>query len=391
MRNLGLFPAVGYWLIDGDIFLDRKFYDGLALYKKLWEYDLTVFLRQSNNPIPKFGLVQYKKEDSFFTLVKLKTIDKAQLTNLTMILASADEFRNLILSRLCEKVSKPCIYYVEYILETRLQINWLSSKSSLSKLKSSVWLIMMEIKRRSAFRLATGLQANGMPAYSAYRSIIPTLLYFDTRSTEEMIISEHELDTRLEKLAHQKKLRMAFSGRINKMKGADDLISLAKTLVKKNCDFQLDIFGDGELYKELKIEIANSTELSKRVILHGAVSFADELIPYIKEHVDLFVCCHKQSDPSCTYLETYSCGVPIVGYNNKAHSGILELADVGWDIAMNDIEALARKILEINTNRLLLAEKSRNARVFAKDNTFMVSFQKRINSCLTVDKKVCHN
>jgi len=386
MPNLGLFPAVGYWLIDGDIFLDRKFYDGLALYKKLWGHGLSVFIRQSNNPIPKFGLVRYKKEDSFFSLIKLNTIDKTQLKNLTVILASADEFRNLELSRLCKEVNKPCIYYVEYILETRLQINWLSPKSFLSKLKSAVWLIITEIKRRSAFQFATNLQANGMPAYTAYSGILPTLLYFDTRSTEGMIISEHELDTRLEKLAHQKKLRMAFSGRINKMKGADDLISLAKTLVKKNCDFQLDIFGDGELYKELKIEIANSTELSKRVILHGAVSFADELIPYIKDNIDLFVCCHKQSDPSCTYLETYSCGVPIVGYDNKAHSGILELADVGWEVTMNDIEALAQKVLEINANRSLLAEKSRNARLFAMGNTFMASFQKRIDNCLTLDK-----
>lgn len=39
--------------------------------------------------------------------------------------------------------------------------------------------------------------------------------------------------------------------------------------------------------------------------------------------------CHRQGDPSCTYLETYACGMPIVGYNNQAHQGILASNNAG--------------------------------------------------------------
>lgn len=385
MRNLGLFPAVGYWVVDGETFLDRKFYDGLSLYKRLWGDELTVFLRQSQNPIPKFGIVNYRKEGASFNLVKINTIEEKLLVNLTTVMASADEFRNLNLSKMCKELRKPCVYYVEYILETRLQINWLSSKTVFAKLKSSIWLILIENLRRSAFRKATYLQTNGTPAYNSYKKILPTLLYFDTRSTKEMIISEGELDSRLSRLTRQKKIRLAFSGRLNRMKGVEDLISLAQKLISLNHDFQLDIFGDGELYEGIRNNLSDLSALADKVVLHGAVDFANDLMPYIKENIDLFVCCHKQSDPSCTYLETYSCGVPIIGYDNKAHSGILELADVGWSVAMNNIEALAQKIIEIDANRDLLAEKSRNARHFAEENTFMISFQKRMNNCLSVD------
>ncbi|WP_339776261.1 glycosyltransferase [uncultured Methylophaga sp.] len=373
--------------MNGKIFFDRKFYDGLIIYKQLWGGEVQVCIRKSTVSPPKFGLVEFDSKSSPIKFVFLEVDERPTVTHLVgvdIVLASADEFRNLALSKICNRNYIKCVYYIEYILETRLQINFLSNASLFKKIKTTVWLLLTEIKRRSALSFANGLQSNGTPAYYVYSKKIKddksSLLYFDTRNTVDMLVSNESLEDRLSSLSTKKILRLAFSGRISAMKGADDLIEFAKILVQKNINFHLDIFGDGDLNQGLMNEI-DAEVLSKSVTFHGAVDYKTELVPFIQKNIDVFICCHKQSDPSCTYLETYSCGVPILGYDNKAHSGILKVADVGWEVPLGNIEALVQKLIEINSNRNEIVDKSRRAVSFAKLHTFEKTFQNRIDNC----------
>ena len=50
--------------------------------------------------------------------------------------------------------------------------------------------------------------------------------------------------------------------------------------------------------------------LQDLVTLRGVVDFATGWIPLLKQQADLFVCPHPQGDPSSTYPEVMSCGVP---------------------------------------------------------------------------------
>ncbi|WP_296591070.1 glycosyltransferase [Methylophaga sp.] len=387
MSKLCLIPSVGYWIENDKKFFDRKFYDGLSIYQKLWGGALQVCIRKSTAPLPKFGLVEYVKEASPIKFVFLDDDEKPDIKHLNGVdvaLVSADEFRNLGLSKICHLYKVKCIYYIEYILETRIQINFLSSASFFKKIKTTIWLLLMELKRRSALSYADGLQANGTPAFTAYQNKTKdggsALLYFDSRNTVDMLISNENLNERLSRLLSNNTLRLAFSGRITAMKGADDLLEFAKILARKNVNFHLDIFGDGDLNAFLISEI-DKAKLSNFVTFHGAVDYKSELVPFIQQNIDVFICCHKQSDPSCTYLETYSCGVPILGYANKAHSGILKIADVGWEVPLRSINTLVGKLIEINSNRNEVAEKSRRAIEFAKSHTFEKTFQNRIDNC----------
>jgi colanic acid/amylovoran biosynthesis glycosyltransferase len=247
-----------------------------------------------------------------------------------------------------------------------------------------VWLLLKERKRTQAFRLADGLQANGVPAYDAYASLVPNaLLYFDTRNTASMGISDAELSTRLSHLDENAPLRLGFSGRLVGMKGADDLIEIANQLQKRQVPFSFDIFGAGELLPKMQKKI-EEYDLGASVRLRGVVDFATELVPYIKSNLDLFVCCHRQSDPSCTYLETYACGVPIAGYNNRAHQGILARHDVGWSVAMNDVKGIVDLIASLNVQRSEIKTKARNAVSFAREHTFEAIFQRRISHCIQI-------
>jgi len=385
VKTLLLLPSVGIWRIEGDLFFDRKFYDGLCKYASIWGGQLRVCMTVANTQPPKFGLVKHDDQHAP-ALIELLGINQKittkHLQGVDVVLASADNYSMLGISELCQQMKIACVYSIEYILETRLQILWLEYGFGMQFIKSALWTLGTELKRRIALQKATGLQANGVPAYEAYSALVKKpMLYFDTRIEHNMLISDQQLDQRLSVLDKLQPLRLAFSGRLIKMKGADHLLEMALLLRKRQIPFQLDIFGDGDLFDELSARIKQET-LSNQVYLHGAVDFKNTLIPYIKNNVDLFVVCHRQSDPSCTYLETYACGVPILGYANKAHAGILTKYDVGWQVPMNDVRALVAQISDLHVNRNVLKAKSKSAMLLAKQNDFDQTFRRRMLHCL---------
>jgi glycosyltransferase involved in cell wall biosynthesis len=176
-------------------------------------------------------------------------------------------------------------------------------------------------------------------------------------------------------------LRLAFTGRLEKMKGADDLIEIAAALDRAGKDFSLDVFGSGSLTSEMEAALNDPAAgtLRRKVRINAPVDFNRELVPWMRSEVDLFVCCHRQSDPSCTYLETLGCGVPIVGYSNRALAGILKLTDIGWMTPVNSKEEMARKIIDLDSNRFQLASRMRTARNFAKEHSFESEFKSRVD------------
>ena len=377
-------PSVGIWQINGDYSFDRKFYDGLKLYESMWNGSLKVVMSLSSEPTPQFGMVNYDVINETIELKVLKAnelIGKEELYDVDVVMASADDYKQADLSRLSRVMGIRCVYVIEYTLKTRLQIALVSKVSKLKKLKSIVWLLRHELKLRKAIKLSSSIQSNGVPAFKSYGKLTKTpLLYFDTRNTQNMLVKQTDLDRRLSYLDTGNALRLGFSGRLIEIKGANDLILLAEKLVKLKIKFSLNIFGAGEEDLTMRQKI-NELGMQNIVILHGAVDYEKELVPYLKNTLDLFVCCHKQGDPSCTYLETYACGVPVVGYANEAHAGILDKIDSGWSVPTNDIEALAKLIAFLDKNREEIKLKANTALIFAKNHTFETTFESRVKHC----------
>ena len=81
--------------------------------------------------------------------------------------------------------------------------------------------------------------------------------------------------------------------------------------------------GGGSPSRTFQVEIARRL-LDRRVEFKGTLDFAREFVPFMRDEVDAFVCCRFQGNPSCTYLRTMACGVPIAMYANEAFIG------AGW-------------------------------------------------------------
>jgi glycosyltransferase involved in cell wall biosynthesis len=99
----------------------------------------------------------------------------------------------------------------------------------------------------------------------------------------------------------------------------------------------------------------------------------------MRQEIDLFVCCHRQGDPSCTYLETLACGVPIVGYDNEAFVGLLRICPAGYAVPMDDWQGLAKAIAQLSQSPNELINLAREGISFTKKHAFESEFQARIN------------
>jgi glycosyltransferase involved in cell wall biosynthesis len=225
---------------------------------------------------------------------------------------------------------------------------------------------------------------NGVPASRRYRGMCEDMItFFDTRIESGMLASDDDLLHKQALVRAGAPLRLGFSGRLEPLKGADHLIAVARHLAETGFKFSLDIFGAGSLAERMQEDV-RSAHLERVVTLHGAVDFASELVPRFRASIDVFVCCHRQSDPSCTYMEAMGCGVALAGYSNEALGGILELSDVGVGSSMDDPERLARSIIALSSDREGLAGKMGRARELSRTHCFESTFARRVEQCVRV-------
>ena len=378
---LTLIPSVPVW-VEGDAFVfDRKFHDGLMHYVAAWPGRVRCLAWRGGTTPSGFGTVRTAAADRRFEVELLgerEPLTHKHLASAAVVLAAGDDYRQLHVATLCRELGIRCAYVIEYIPESRHQINQLEAPNPFVRWRRDLFLRGRERERRAAFEACDGLQANGMPAHDAYQSHGNCLLYFDTRMGRRSLIDDAALEARLATLQPPRPLRLAFSGRLIAMKGADHLVEVAARLHTRGVACEWTIYGAGELDSQLRARVRR-LGLGNRMHMPGAVDFDTELIPAIQSRCDLYVMLHRQSDPSCTYLETLSCGIPIVGYENRALGGLLRVADVGTGVAMDDIDGVVDALTRLDADRSAIARMSRSALAFARGHAFEDTFQRRIN------------
>lgn len=359
--------------------LDIKFVEGMHVQQAHWPSRITVVLRRGAPAIP-FGR-EYDRADLPFDLVLLdqgEPIEARHLAGHDLVYAGGDDFHCLSLTDILPAGQK-IVYVIEYTQETRLQIlNLDRNRGLVSRLKGRVWLMQQERKRQRAFRAADGLQANGYPAHDLYAPMCrDSMLYLDGRMTPDLFATEAEMAAREAHRAAGGPLRLVYSGRLETMKGAQDLIPVARRLAERGIDFTLDIFGTGALEGEIAAGIRTLPDPA-RVRLNGAVDFETRLVPFTRQNADVFLGCHRQSDPSCTYIEAMGCGVAVASYDNRMWQRLNGEAKAGWGAPLGNVRALADRIADIARDPSAITRASRNAWTFSQAHGFQPEFRRRM-------------
>lgn len=376
-------PAPGK--ADGDrLILDKKFVEGMRFYAAAW-------------PGRTACLLQEPRQDALFLdsydpaalpfAVDLRPaghhVSSADLADHDVIMCSGDNQEHLHVAALGRQAGKAVYFTIENIPQTRRQIVMLEQGRSLPSRLKALWHIgRVERHRRRTFAQADGLQANGYPAADLYRQINPnTVFYLDNRIDAALLATPAEMAARRAHLLGGGKLRLIHSGRLEPLKGAQDLIPIARLLRDGGLDFVLDIFGGGSLEGEIRRGIAQHG-LSGQVHLHGVADFATELVPYARQNSDLFLSCHRQSDPSCSYLENMGCGLAVAGYANLMWAALAADSRAGWAVPMGDVQAMAAQLIALNAHRAEIAEACDRAHAFADTHLFEKEFARRIDQML---------
>lgn len=367
---------------EGRITLAKKTLTGMELYHRLWRGPLRMILPQAHEATQGLGEEVVDTRELPFAIEVLdmrSPLLRERVRGASVVLGGANAELNGM-AWYCRKLGVPYVFNSEYTLRTRTQIAMADLPKGPRLLRRIAWETQQEAANLTEVALSRAVQCNGTPTYDVYKHVNRnTLLYFDTRTEESMLAQPQDLTERFARRAAGKPLRLLFSGRLAPMKGADDLPKLAKALRARGVPFHLDICGAGSLEEQMKRDVERDG-LTSFVTFRGVLDFATELLPFVRDEIDLFVCPHRQGDPSCTYLETFACGVPIAGYANEAFAGLLARAEVGESVPINDVEGLATLVERFARPESLPAfEQMCNAAlVLAREHTFEKTFSRRI-------------
>jgi glycosyltransferase involved in cell wall biosynthesis len=154
------------------------------------------------------------------------------------------------------------------------------------------------------------------------------------------------------------------AGRIAPVKRFDMLIDIWELVHQKNKDWQLHIYGAGELHymESLKKRIIEK-KLSNHVFLKGPT---DDIQNKMLRS-SLFV---MTSDNECfplVLLEAQACGLPIISFDCPNGPRNIIKADAGKLIKMQDVLGFSESILSIISNPVELKKYGSNARKHAQN------------------------
>lgn len=370
--------------------LTGKFISGMQAHVDHWDGPVTLLIEPDQNEHSVNLDDVWVRPDELPFKVVLARFDSDQakktMTEAGVVMAGPDHRMNHAAAT-CAGAGVPLVLVTEYSLKTRLQIVDADNPPFWRRWRRQQWTARQEKAIVASVRQAAGLQCNGTPTYDAYRALNRNpLLYFDSRLTAAMIPAAPALAGRAFPFSQTQPIRLAFSGRLTAMKGADHLVKVALALRALGVPFRMAIYGDGPLATGMAQDIRNHG-LGEVVTLGGVLDFETELVPRIREETDLFVCCHRQGDPSCTYLETVGCGVPIVGYANEAFAGLLRHCECGTAVPMDDCTALAAEISRLAGDRDQLLTLAQAGLSFARQHACESEFLTRMDHVRSVQEQ----
>lgn len=369
--------------IDEEYFyVDRKFHAGMQSYVQKIRVPILSVHPESGPDEQTMDLIKIPIEQLGYRVMTLKT-DRAFIP----LASEIDRLREQIAKsslvygnglgsiKLARKLGVPYILLLENGLKARVIITTAQVSNFARKIVRAIRCTYSYVVNDiPAMRAAYGLHCNGYPIFDESGWFNSNrLLYLDSRMSRDMVISDEFLNTRLSSRSGRP-LRLLFSGRYEPIKGAADTVLVAIECLKRGMNVEMHCYGQGSLRSEM-VSLAASYD---GIHIHDAIPYP-ELVK-LSYTFDVFVCCHIQDDPSCTYLETFGGGLPIIGYGNRMWLRLNGESKVGFCSPIGDINAVADQVQILATDFEKLAEMSRLARQFAINHTFENEFARRTDA-----------
>jgi colanic acid/amylovoran biosynthesis glycosyltransferase len=385
MNNLVMVHA-NHARIDGDILtIDRKFHIGMKDYAEKIKAPLVTLNPQAARDASIMDPVELKVSELPYRIVAIPyggnwrplpsaiTLLKKEISPATLVYGGyGDGMGATAIAHAC---GVRYILILEYDLKTQIMATTMQVNGKLRRAIRAARTTWSYYKAGlPEMRRAHSVHCNGYPIYDvAMSENLNALLYLDSRMSSGMIMSQEELSDRLAERC-DKPLRLLYSGRYEAMKGAVDAVKVGLECLAMGIEIEMHCYGQGSLAAEMR-ELAQRS--NSRIVIHDAVPYPD--LVKIARTFDLFVCCHVQNDPSCTYLESFGAGLPIVGYANRMWERLCDASGAGLCSAIGKPHLVAADIQQFK-NHATLSGKSVKALNFARAHSYETEHGKRIEA-----------
>jgi glycosyltransferase involved in cell wall biosynthesis len=372
--------------VDNGVFsVDRKFQLGMQAYAQAIHTPLVTIHPERSPDAATMDLVEMSLSELSYRVLVVK-VDRQQRPLPEEIPRLREEIARSALvyvaglnsAEIARSLGVPYILILEYDLGTQITVTS-SEVRGVPRRAVRVARCALNYLTKSIpdIRGAHSLHCNGYPIYDATRRHNGnSLLYLDSRMSLDMIIPREDLRARLAARAGRP-LRLLFSGRYERMKGVADAVTVAVECLRRGLDIEMHFYGQGALRKDME-RIAAQAVRPGRIHIHDAIPYP-ELVK-ISRSFDLFVCCHIQSDPSCTYLESFGAGLPIVGYGNRMWRRLCESSGAGLLSPLGRPALVADDVQRLSEDFQLLSTLSERAVAFAQEHNYESEFGKRIRA-----------
>jgi glycosyltransferase involved in cell wall biosynthesis len=152
-------------------------------------------------------------------------------------------------------------------------------------------------------------------------------------------------------------------GRLVELKGHDQLVAAAATLVEQHHDARFLLVGSGPLEERLRQQ-AESLRVSEHVFLTGQT---DDVPAYLRK-ADVYVTMSRYEGVPLATLEAMAWGVPVVASDVPGHRDLIQHGVNGLLYPPGDVSALARAIGEVLDEPERARERAIRARQLIKDS-----------------------
>ncbi len=376
--------------IDGNtIRIDRKFHDGMQRYCSTLDGKIVSIHPLQTAQASGMDIIELDRETLGYEILGIELAPDskpipAEKDRLAAQIAASDIVYGYGLgaSGIARKAGIPYIPVLEYDLGTQITMSLDGVSNPIKRaLRVARCTRSYFTEERAAVRHAQQVHCNGYPIFEAIQSRnTDRILYLDSRMSRDSVIPADRLEARLAE-RKGRALRLLFSGRYEGVKGALDAVRVGAACLAQGLDIEMHCYGKGS-QKQQMLDVAQSPEARGRIFIHDAIPFP-ELVKRSQDF-DVFVCCHIQNDPSCTYLETFGAGVPVVGYANRMWQRLSHASGVGYSSPIGDVDQVAKTIASLSANPQELDEMSKAARQFALDHCWEHEFAVRTDALKAV-------
>ena len=367
--NLVMIHANPAGVRDGLLTVDRKFHIGMLRYADLIHSPIVTV----NPPLQDGEMIMDAIEVPIATLpYRISTVQtdlRELISGAALVYGGENNMRGGTIAR---ELGVPYIMMLECDLQTQMTNNAIQVGSIVRKCARRARTALNYFRGIAEMRHAHSLHCNGYPMYEATKNYNASrLLYLDSRMSVDMLIGGNEMEVRSAN-RYDRPLRLLYSGRYEPLKGTVDAVKVGMECLRRGLNIEMHFYGQGSQKAKMQ-----SIATDSRMHIHDEIPYPD--LVKLSRTFDLFVCCHIQSDPSCTYLESFGAGLPIVGYDNRMWRGLLKASGAGYASPMGKPTKVVDDIAKLITAREL-DELSARALEFAKRHTFEIEFQKRVDA-----------